>query len=96
MRLDVVGDLWGTLETRRWTPIVDLNETGALLRSPMPLPPNSLHSVEITREDDPLTTKVRVCHLRPGPLGSFLVGVQFFVSGRNACENSENRLATQP
>jgi hypothetical protein len=76
VRLDVVGDLWGTLETHKRAQILDLNETGALLRSPMALPPDSLHSVEITREGHALTTRVRVRHLRTGPTGSFLVGVE--------------------
>jgi hypothetical protein len=77
VRLDVVGDLWGTLETRKCAQVVDLNDTGALLRSQMALAPNSVHAVEVTEEGHPLTTEVRVCHVRSGPAGSFLVGVQF-------------------
>lgn len=77
VRLDVVGDLWGTLETRTHVQIVNLNETGALLRSPVPLSPASVHAVEIIEEGHPLTTEVHVRHVRPGPPGSFLIGVQF-------------------
>jgi hypothetical protein len=77
VRLDVVGDLWGTLETRKCAQVVDLNDTGALLRSPMALSPNSVHAVEVTEDGHSLSTEVRVCHVRSGPDGSFLVGVQF-------------------
>jgi hypothetical protein len=77
VRLEVVGDLWGTLETRKCAQVVDLNETGALLRSPMALSPSSVHAVEVTQEGHPVTAEVQVCHVRSGPAGSFLVGVQF-------------------
>jgi hypothetical protein len=75
--LDVVGDLWGTLETRKCAQVVDLNETGALLRSPMALSPNSVHVLEMAQDGHPFTTEVRVLHVRSDPAGSFLVGVQF-------------------
>jgi hypothetical protein len=77
VRLEVVGDLWGTLETRKCAQVVDLNDTGALLRSPIALSPNSVHAVEVTEDGHSLSTEVRVCHVRSGPAGSFLVGVQF-------------------
>ena len=77
VRLDVVGDLWGTLESRKCAQVVDVNDSGALLRSPIALSPNSVQVVEVTQEGHPVTTEVRVCHVRSGPDGSFLVGVQF-------------------
>ena len=77
VRLDVVGDLWGTLESRKCTQVVDVNDSGALLRSPMALPLNSLQTVEVMQEGHAVTTEARVCHIRSEPGGSFLVGVQF-------------------
>lgn len=77
VRLDVVGDLWGTLETRKCAQVVDLNETGALPRSPIAPSPDSVHAVEVTQEGLSVSTEVRVRHVRSGPAGSFLLGVQF-------------------
>jgi hypothetical protein len=77
-RLDVVGALWGTLETHKRAQIVNLNDTGALLLSPVYLPPNTVHTLEVTLEGLLLTTEVLVRHARrvPGP-GTYHLGVEF-------------------
>ena len=77
VRLDVVGALWVTLETRRRALIVDLNDNGALLLSPVHLPPNTVHSLEMTHEGQHASTEVLVRHIRPAPAGSYHVGVEF-------------------
>jgi hypothetical protein len=78
VRLDVVGALWGTLETHKRAQIVDLNDTGALLLSPVQLPPNTVHTLEMTHEGRQLATEVLVRHVRPASApGTYHVGVEF-------------------
>ena len=54
VRLDVVGALWGTLETQKRAQVVDINDTGALLLSPVQLPLNTVHTLELTLEGQSL------------------------------------------
>lgn len=78
VRLDVVGALWGTLETQKRAQVLNVNDTGALLLSPVRLPPNTVHTIEMTHEGEHLTTEVLVRHVRPAPVaGSYHVGVEF-------------------
>ena len=78
VRLDVVGVLWGTLETQKRAQVVDISDTGALLLSPVPLPPNTVHTLEMTHEGQHISTEVLVRHMRPAPeAGSYHVGVEF-------------------
>jgi c-di-GMP-binding flagellar brake protein YcgR len=77
-RLDVVGAFWGTLETQKRAQVVDLNDTGALLLSPVHLPPNTVHTIELTHEGRQLSTEVLVRHVRPAQVaGTYHVGVEF-------------------
>jgi c-di-GMP-binding flagellar brake protein YcgR len=78
VRLDVVGALWGTLETQKRAQVVDINATGALLWSPVHLPLHTVHTVEMTLDDQHLSTEVVVRHIRPAPAaGTYHVGVEF-------------------
>ena len=78
VRLDVVGALWGTLETHKRAQIVDLNDTGALLLSPVHLPANTVHTIELTHHGRQLATEVVVRHVSPAPApGTYHVGVEF-------------------
>ena len=78
MRLEVVGALWGTLETQRRAQIVDLNDNGALLLSSVHLPPNTVHTFELTQDGQHVSTEVLVRHIRPAPTaGTYHVGVEF-------------------
>ena len=78
VRLDVVGALWGTLETQKRAQVVDINATGALLWSPVALPLNTVHTVEMTFDGEHLSTEVLVRHVRPAPVaGTYHVGVEF-------------------
>ena len=77
-RLDVVGSLWGTLETRKRAQLVDLSETGALLLSPVHLAPNTVHTLEMTHVGRDFAMEVRVRHARPAsPSGAYHLGVEF-------------------
>lgn len=77
VRLEVVGALWGTLESRKCAQVVDINDSGALLLCPVELSRNAVHSVDVTQEGHPLTTDIRVRHVRPASSGTFHIGVEF-------------------
>ena len=42
-RFDIVGDLWGTLETVLQLPLRNVSRGGALIHSHVPLPSQSVH-----------------------------------------------------
>ncbi len=77
VRLEVVGALWGSLETCKRARVMNISEDGALLLSPVPLPPNTVHTVEMNRDGHAMTTEVRVRYTHSTPDGTFQVGVEF-------------------
>jgi len=80
-RFEIVGELWGTLDTVIGLPLVNVGKGGALVQSSIPLPPDSIHHVSIDCDGQPTHTSVQVKHVRPvvGVDGRehYLVGVAF-------------------
>ena len=50
IRLEVVGSLWGTLESDRQAKLLNISRTGALIVSPVPAAVDSTQSVRVTIE----------------------------------------------
>jgi hypothetical protein len=80
-RYDIVGDLWGTLETVVRLPLKNLGPGGALIESHVPLLPQSVHRLTFDCDGQDATTQVRVRHVSraDGADGerTFLIGVEF-------------------
>lgn len=80
-RFEIVGDLWGTLETVMGMPLVDISHGGALVQSALTLPTESVHSVTVNCDGQPTPASVRVRHVRPAidsdGRESFFIGVEF-------------------
>lgn len=80
-RFEIVGDLWGTLDTVVGMPLVNIGRGGALVQSSVPLATDSIHHVTVTCEGEPTPTSVQVRHIRPvaGIDGQpqYLIGVAF-------------------
>jgi hypothetical protein len=79
-RFEIVGDLWGSLETTASMLVHNLGRGGALLESPLPLASESVHWVTALAEGEPHQVQVRVRHSSPVTSGAgqrFLIGVQF-------------------
>ena len=79
-RFDVYGALWGVLELPETATVVDVSSTGMLIEAGLCPPLNSVHSVRILVDGDPVLveTVVRRCH--PGPGGQMLIGLEFLTA----------------
>jgi hypothetical protein len=81
VRLEVVGLLWGTLQVLRPARIVNMNNSGVLIASPVPLPIDTIHAFQVTLEGHALAVEGLVRHVRAttSPSGSmeYQIGVEF-------------------
>jgi hypothetical protein len=80
-RFEIVGELWGTVETILRMPLRNVSPGGALIQSPIALPVDSVHHVMLTNEGQHAPTSLRVRHVRPAADSDgrdyFLIGVEF-------------------
>jgi hypothetical protein len=80
-RFEIVGDLWGTLDTVIGMPLVNIGRGGALVQSSVPLAPESIHHVALNCEGQPTPASVQVRHVRSitGSDGrqQYLIGLAF-------------------
>jgi hypothetical protein len=80
-RFDILGDLWGTLETVLHLPLRNIGRGGALLESATALVPESVHRLTMRAGGQDVSTQVRVRHVEAqrGMSGepSYLIGVEF-------------------
>ena len=80
-RFDIVGDLWGTLETVLRLPLQNVSRGGALIHSHVPLPSQSVHRLAFHANGQDLSVPVRVSHVDPQVSAdgerSYLIGVEF-------------------
>jgi PilZ domain-containing protein len=80
-RFDIVGDLWGTLETVLRLPLRNVSRGGALIHSHVPLPSQSVHRLALHADGQDLSVPVRVSHVAPQTSAdgerTYLIGVEF-------------------
>jgi hypothetical protein len=79
-RFEIVGDLWGSVDVSASLAVVNLGRGGALLESPLPFEPESVHSVVAVTADESHRVTVRVKHSTGGDHEGnrrYLVGVEF-------------------
>jgi hypothetical protein len=79
-RYDIVGDLWGTIETVLRLPLRNLGRGGALIESRIPLPVSSVQRLIVELDGEEWTTDVRVRHATPAGAGGdshYLIGIEF-------------------
>jgi hypothetical protein len=80
-RFDIVGDLWGTLETVLHLPLRNVSRGGALIHSHVPLPSQSTHRLTFNADGQNLSVPVRVSHVAPQVSAdgeqTYLIGVEF-------------------
>lgn len=80
-RFEIVGDLWGTLDTVIGMPLLNVGRSGVLVESSVPLTPESIHHVAMSCAGQQTPARVQVRHVRGvmGPDGReyFLIGLEF-------------------
>src|SRR5690349_21368741 len=80
-RFDIVGDLWGTLETVLHLPLRNARRGGALIHSHVPLPSQSVHRLAFHANGLDLSVPVRVSHVDTQVSAdgerTYLIGVEF-------------------
>jgi PilZ domain-containing protein len=80
-RFEIVGDLWGSVDTSISLKLRNLGRGGALLESPLPLEQDSIHRVTAVASGVPYQVQMRVRHAMPAAThagGSrYLIGVEF-------------------
>lgn len=80
-RYDIVGELWGTLETVVRMPLRNVARGGVLMESKVPLAPSSVHRLNFAWNGEEMPAQVCVRHVRPAlnPDGEpcFLIGLEF-------------------
>ena len=80
-RFEIVGDLWGSVEATMSMTLRNLGRGGALLESPLPLAPESVHWVTAVTDGQPHSLQMRVCHSTAAQVEGkglrYLIGVEF-------------------
>jgi len=83
-RFDIVGDLWGSLETVIRLPLRNVSRGGALIHSHVPLPSQSVHRLAFNSDGQDVSVPVRVSHvdLQVSADGerTYLIGVEFLAA----------------
>jgi hypothetical protein len=64
VRLEVVGALWATLELSEPARVVNISRDGALITSPVAMPPDSIQPLHLKLHGHDITVDARVRHVR--------------------------------
>ncbi len=80
-RFEIVGELWGTLETVLRLPLRNVGIGGALFESHVPLAAESIHRLNWQCDGRESAVQVRVRHVRPVESAdgerTYLIGIEF-------------------
>ena len=94
-RFDIVGDLWGSLESVLRLPLKNVSRGGALIHSHVPLPVQSVHRIALHAGEQEVAVPVRVSHVVQEVSAdgerTYLIGVEF-VSAHPALVQLVDRL----
>jgi hypothetical protein len=82
VRLEVVGDLWATVEMNEPARILEISQGGALIVSSVAAAPDSLRVLTLRVDDTDVTVDVQIRHVRALPATAeqpvqYLLGVEF-------------------
>ena len=79
-RFEIVGELWGTLETALRLSLRNVGTGGALFESDVPLAPESIHRLSWSYAERQTAVQVRISHVRPIEATDgmrYLIGIEF-------------------
>lgn len=96
-RFEIVGQLWGSLETQEPLDLVNLSRGGALLEGRVPLVADSIQRLRVRFENQTLDVQARVRHvatLSRAPDGErYLIGLEFLGLPEQVLEHIDRLLA---
>jgi hypothetical protein len=95
-RFEIVGQLWGALETVEPLDLKDISRGGALLESRVPLSPDSVHRLRVAFNDVIADVQARVRHVRSVPQASgdrYLIGLEFLHVQQAALDRIDQMVA---
>jgi hypothetical protein len=79
-RFDVVGALWGVLELPETAAVLNVSSTGMLIEAAICPPLNSVQTLRVLVDGDPVLVDTVVRHCRPG-LGTVMqLGLEFLTA----------------
>jgi hypothetical protein len=80
LRFEIIGQLWGSLETVERLPLRNLSQGGALVESRLPLNPEAVRAIRLAIGEHVNDIPVRVRHVtseKSGDAERYLVGLEF-------------------
>src|SRR5512135_1226176 len=97
LRFEIIGQLWGSLETVEPLPLRNVGRGGALVESRLALAADTVHGVRFAYNARTTTIQARVCHVTPiaGPRGTerYLIGLEFLEPEASALEQIDSLVA---
>lgn len=89
LRFEIIGQLWGSLETVEHLPLRNLARGGALVESRLPLNPEMVRAVRIASNGKSHDIQVKVRHVTSEKAADgerYLVGLEFVEPSASALE----------
>ena len=99
-RFEILGQLWGSLETVESLELQNVSTGGALVESPVSLAVDSIQRLRISYEGTVSDVQARVMHVRTAPTGAggdrFLIGLEFLSLRSPLADYVERLVAANP
>jgi hypothetical protein len=97
LRFEIIGQLWGSLETVEPLPLRNVGRGGALVESRLPLAADTVHGIRLAYNARTSTLQAKVRHVTPivGPSGAerYLIGLEFVEPEETALEQIDTLVA---
>ena len=97
LRFEIIGQLWGSLETVEPLPLRNVGRGGALVESRLPLAADAVHGVRLAYNARTSTLQAKVRHVTPivSPSGTerYLIGLEFMNPEETALEQIDTLVA---
>jgi len=97
LRFEIIGQLWGSLETVEPLPLRNVGRGGALVESRLPLAADTVHGVRLAYNARTSTIQAKVRHVTPivNPSGieRYLIGLEFLSPEETALEQIDHLVA---
>jgi hypothetical protein len=98
LRFEIIGQLWGSLETVESHPLLNLARGGALIESRVRLNPDAIRAVRFAFNGTSHDIQVRVRHVTSEAVSDgerFLVGLEFVEPSAAALEQIDRAVAAR-